>query len=708
MDSLLDDFLVFEQKNRIEPVMDQGLSSLKKRTKREISHDKKIKPNKRITKFIDLVRSLKITKVSTGLEDVMKGTTPSQYFISQYNNLCNDIVRNVTQKSFYSIHEKNEIIEGINIELPQITFPPTVMSSLTEMISDLDNINYDNIVSLFSSNQSLSLAVQYVHGLGKILNQKITLDSIEQSQVLRLSTSVINGQLNISSSEIRSSIEFLELLFVDLLFGDKEIPFIQKITRLNDLADQLLMQLGNNSMLKKRCNAVIYLLIRGGLKNELLNYLDGIDESYLPQGLIDILRMYVNNNYYLNSKQRDDTVKYIPEFEISKDYYGLLYCNLIANVDVSGKYHEVDSIIKYSLDDYIWYNFILYQHNIQKIKEFEDSISKIIPVKYSYLFCIIHHYQDALTLILKEQELDYQCISAILLISSLCIHHNLIQQSTAQTFDLLLKKPLIESNKTFNFNKFIYQFISTYNPPQNTVIALINLLGAPYDREATIKIIMELGRSELLNTDQVSNNPEIIDTITKQARLEKPEVAMMVNSMVGDMNEYLKIINEKAAVMLNDQIGRMNVVNELSIVTESVLSRVTDPIIKNDFFILVRVYGIYCSCYNLDIDGTLNQMNEIGIFPMKFDQIDSCLIRIQSLQSNILRKIMNNIYYEVISLFSEYLVEFTTNRTIYIDQMIPILKEIIKSCFVIINILPQYFIQQQFIGLMNSNRSLLI
>lgn len=350
----------------------------------------------------------------------------------------------------------------------------------------------------------------------------------------------------------------------------------------------------------------------------------------------------------------------------------------------------------------------LYQHNTTKLRGFENTVAKMIDFKYPYLYCVIHHFEEAISILLTTDSTDYLTVIASLLLTVICVQNSLINCSSGKTFDKLLKKPTIESKKTINYTRLMYDFIAAYNPPQDVVFDLINILPAELKTSALISVILELGRADILNSPLVSNDQALLDNISTQAILHKPEMARAVYSMTGNFNEYVKLINDSVAVKLNDKYARITVAQDLANVNDSILSQVSDLTVKNDYFLLQRVARLYEVCALKDLNIISQCLTDLQLIPRSSSEVDLCIGRIQSMPSLVLSKVLSGVYYEIISLFLQYLMESSRYSTPYSDPNIQIMKEIIKGCFIVINFLPQFFVKEQFESLVAANRKLII
>lgn len=113
--------------------------------------------------------------------------------------------------------------------MPSVIIPTPVMSTFSQILSDTKGASYDSVLSLFSSSMNVSLPVQYIHGLNQMLKQTAT----DTSQVD-----------DVYAVEIKASLDFLELLYFDLLFGDsiENVDYNTLIQRFGNIADQQLIQ----------------------------------------------------------------------------------------------------------------------------------------------------------------------------------------------------------------------------------------------------------------------------------------------------------------------------------------------------------------------------------------------------------------------------------------------------------------------------------
>lgn len=108
--------------------------------------------------------------------------------------------------------------------------------------------------------------------------------------------------------------------------------------------------------MRKRHSVIIYLMMRAGLRNEVLRYINELDDTCINTVMKSSLIHYLNNDATITNTIRNELIQLTVEYETMKDSYALLLCHIMMSVDIIGKYHDIDCLLKYSLDDYIWYH----------------------------------------------------------------------------------------------------------------------------------------------------------------------------------------------------------------------------------------------------------------------------------------------------------------------------------------------------------------
>ncbi|KAL7711572.1 Nuclear pore protein [Entamoeba marina] len=656
--------------------------------------------SKFIMKYFDKIRSFKIQKIPSTLALLQTDMTPLQYFSSYYNNLCQDVLSNLQKKCMSSPLSTPTKFSPFNQLLPQCVFPPTIMSLLTQMLNKEREIEYNELFAICSNDSYLSLTLQYVFGLNEQIQKINTTNYESQLSISEISQFMLNKQNNIEFYEVQSTIQFLELLYSNVLLGEQEVSFTDIVLKLSDVAYNILLRLGvmdlnETSSLHKKYSIVMYLMLRGGLKDVLLEYVEDI-------------KLYLNSNGKLPDASRENVVKLIGEFKKSKDYYALLLCHILIQADIIEKYKEIDKVIKYSLDDYIWYYYKIYQNNFTKLQEFKEKITPIIEPKYAYLYCALNRYEKAIELLLNSNDVCYQHVAAALVLATLCLKGGLLKETTADTFDLLLRQKLFSENHTFNITRFVYEFIMVYTPLPETVFVLVRLVDEKWIGNLLSKIVIDLDRNDILYDPTISTNQQLLDIISEAAVLLKPSVALSIYTMTGDCNKYLSVINDTAAVLLNDKITRKEALNLLLNVDATVMHQITDQSVIDTYNVLMSIVRLYEACLDKDLFLVTQLIDSIGLFPKSYQEVDVCVVRIKSFKSTILRRVLNGIMYEVTVLFISYLREVENQTTMYVDPNISIMKHFVSNCFLLVSLLPDHFSQQQFGVLLESNRSLIL
>ncbi|ELP87190.1 hypothetical protein EIN_093470 [Entamoeba invadens IP1] len=702
LDGLLTNMNLFEQRNTIPPIIDMSLSQLLKEIQQPRFYpDVKGKTIKKIEKFRDRSRAVAIRQVPISVGGTRDDLDPTEYFVKEYNTLCNEIVKDIAEKSFFN-KEKEEMTDpGLDIEIEECPMPLNVLGNVLDLLNSQLDVEYETVLPLFSK-EFVSLPVQFVVGLAK-------LDSALRNGTCDGTISDRGSHMDYSQDNaIRcASLDFLEILFSDLLFGDTERTPQKVQARLASLAEQLLMQMGHVLVMKKKYTAIIYLMLRGGLKYDLLTYLATPDCHALPPLFVELVKIYIGRTETFNQQHKYALEMAMKAFIESKDYFGILVCSIMSGVEVIGRFREIDVVVKYSLDDFIWYYLTVLSNDIERRKTFMYQMSCETSIVYPYLYCVVSQFTQCLAILLHDTNKTYENIIAVIMMCELLERHDMITISKANTLEQLMKRGLIETNCVFNKAKFILLVIKTYQPTPVDIQKLLNLLDRKYYKEALIKVVVEYGRSDMMNEDGVLCDVECVETISRKSELENPEVAMMVNSITGNMNEYVRIINDRAAMMLNDRGERENARNELGRVTDIVLKDVNDIGVRNDFYLLNKICDGYDACERKDIQFVMKFVSEGEVFPVGFPGIDQCVVNIQTIKSYVLRKVLNGIYFEFVNLLIEFLNEAARTGIVNSNLNVPVVKEIVKSCFVVISFLPQYFVEQPFLQLMNANRYLL-